>query len=280
MFESIVLPVLIIAGVGLLFSLILALAYRFFSVKTNEKTEEILAALPGANCGGCGFSGCEQYAAAISEKGEKTSLCPVGGEAVAKQLAQIMGAAYERADQRRAFVACNGGCSAVKDVSIYKGIPSCKACNDMFLGKKECKYGCLGLGDCMAACPFEAIRMEDGIAVIDHTRCTGCGSCVSHCPKHLIRLAGENVRIFVACSNKDKGGVTRKVCKDGCIGCKKCEKTCPEGAISVDDFCAVIDRTKCTQCGRCRDVCPTGAIVKIERCGTIVGAGEEETPAS
>ena len=199
---------------------------------------------------------------------------------MAKQLAQIMGAAYERADQRRAFVACNGGCSAVKDVSIYKGIPSCKACNDMFLGKKECKYGCLGLGDCMAACPFEAIRMEDGIAVIDHTRCTGCGSCVSHCPKHLIRLAGENVRIFVACSNKDKGGVTRKVCKDGCIGCKKCEKTCPEGAISVDDFCAVIDRTKCTQCGRCRDVCPTGAIVKIERCGTIVGAGEEETPAS
>ena len=88
------------------------------------------------------------------------------------------------------------------------------------------------------------------------------------------------MRIFVACSNKDKGGVTRKVCKDGCIGCKKCEKTCPEGAISVDDFCAVIDRTKCTQCGRCRDVCPTGAIVKIERCGTIVGAGEEETPAS
>ena len=166
MFESIVLPVLIIAGVGLLFSLILALAYRFFSVKTNEKTEEILAALPGANCGGCGFSGCEQYAAAISEKGEKTSLCPVGGEAVAKQLAQIMGAAYERADQRRAFVACNGGCSAVKDVSIYKGIPSCKACNDMFLGKKECKYGCLGLGDCMAACPFEAIRMEDGLSLI------------------------------------------------------------------------------------------------------------------
>ncbi len=276
MFTSVILPLLLITGVGLVFGCILGVAYKFLAVKSNEKTEAVQEALPGANCGACGFAGCAQYAAAISEKGAKTNLCPVGGEAVAHRLSEIMGSSYEKLERRKAFVACNGSRAHCRNVSEYQGVDSCAACNDMFLGRKDCKYGCLGLGDCVRACPFGAIRIEDGVAVVDQTACTGCGQCFSKCPKQLIKVTLENVRTFVACSNKDRGNLTRKLCTSGCIGCKRCEKACEHGAIRVDEFCAVIDRTLCVQCHACRDVCPTGAIVVVEPCGTIVANWEED----
>ena len=250
----------VVVAVGLLFGILLALFIHLFGVEEDAKTKQIRAALPGINCGACGFKGCNDYAEAIAKGLAKPNLCIPGAEVVAKEIADFLGVEVEEPVDLIAFVHCNGTCDVAADKAIYEGIPTCKASSELFGGPKACIYGCVGCGDCANVCITQAICVADGIARIDTSRCVGCGLCVKTCPKKIISLIPQETVTAVFCSSKDKGADARKACKNACIACKKCEKACPEHAISVVDNCAVIDYTKCTGCGLCAAGCPTGCL--------------------
>lgn len=252
----------VVASIGLLFGILLALFVHFFGVEENEKTKQIRDALPGINCGACGFKGCNDYAEALSAGKAKPNLCIPGAENTAKALASILGVEMEAPKDMIALVHCNGTCDVTTENVIYEGIASCKASTMVYGGPKSCSYGCLGCGDCASVCVSDAICLADGIARIDTSRCVGCGMCIKACPKGIISMIPQEATAVVYCSNKSKGAEARKACKRACIACKKCEKTCPHGAITVVDNCAVIDYTKCTGCALCTEVCPTGCLQK------------------
>lgn len=256
-----VIPVVII---GAICAVVLAVASKIMAVKENEKIPEIRECLPGANCGACGFAGCDGYAKALAENEvTATNLCVPGGDSVSRKLSEILGVEFEDVVEQVAVVHCSGDCTYTQDKVEYDGIESCAAAKLIFGSKGECPYGCMGLGDCAKVCPNDAICVNNGIAHIDSRRCVGCGLCVKACPNHLISLMADVERVVVTCSNKDKGGITRKACKNGCIGCKKCEKVCSTGAIKVQDNLAVIDYSKCPDCedfGVCARECTTGCI--------------------
>ena len=256
-----VIPVVII---GAICAVVLAVASKIMAVKENEKIPQIRECLPGANCGACGFAGCDGYAKALAEnEGTATNLCVPGGDSVSRKLSEILGVEFEDVVEQVAVVRCAGDCNYTQDKVEYDGIESCAAAKLIFGSKGECSYGCMGLGDCAKVCPNDAICINNGIAHIDSRRCVGCGLCVKACPNHLISLMADVERVVVTCSNKDKGGITRKACKSGCIGCKKCEKVCSTGAIKVKDNLAVIDYSKCPECedfGVCARECTTGCI--------------------
>ena len=269
---DIVIALVVLVIIALICAVILTLAASFFAVKVDERAAAVRDCLPGANCGACGFSGCDGYAAALSEgKTDNPSLCTPGGADVAAQVAEIMGLAAGDVVAKIAYVGCNGTCTASERKYVYDGIQSCKAVKLSFSGDTQCTFACLGYGDCIKVCPKDAIVInpENGIADVDPTKCIGCGLCAKACPNHIIHLVDETTRVIVKCSSHDKGAVTRKVCSDGCIGCMKCQKTCPEGAIKVENNLATIDYSKCTGCGACHDVCPVKCI-HLENfvCGT------------
>lgn len=252
----------LIGGVGIFVGLFLGVAAILFKVKVNEKEEAVLAALPGNNCGGCGYPGCAGLAASIAQGEAPTNACPVGGEAVAKQIAQVMGVESTDSVRKAAFVHCLGDCDKTHPDYDYTGIEDCKML--AFVpngGPKSCNYGCLGFGSCVKACPFDAIQIINGIAVVDKDACKACGKCVAACPKNLISLEPYEAKHIVACSSADKGPVTMKACTTGCIGCGICIKNCPAGAVTVTDFHASIDQEKCTGCGACAEKCPKHIIV-------------------
>lgn len=253
---KIVLPVLIFIGLGLLMGALLALASKLFAVKKDEKAEAIKECLPGANCGGCGYSGCDAYAAAVSAGDAPVNKCSVGGAEAASKIAQIMGVDAGAQVRMRAQVMCSGTGEYAKKKYIYEGIDDCVAASKIGGGDKMCKNGCIGLGTCVRACPFDAIVVEDGVAAVDYSKCKGCGICVSACPKGIIRLIPFDAKHWVGCMSVDDGKNTRKVCDVGCISCKLCQKNCPAGAINVDNFVASIDYDKCTGCDICTDKCP------------------------
>ena len=253
---KILLPVLIFIGLGLLMGALLALASKLFAVKKDEKAEAIKECLPGANCGGCGYSGCEAYAAAVSAGDAPVNKCSVGGAEAASKIAQIMGVDAGEQVRMRAQVMCSGTGEYAKKKYIYEGIDDCVAASKIGGGDKMCKNGCIGLGNCVRACPFDAIVVEDGVAAVDYSKCKGCGICVSACPKGIIKLIPFDAKHWVGCMSVDDGKNTRKVCDVGCISCKICQKNCPAGAINVDNFVASIDYDKCTGCDICTDKCP------------------------
>lgn len=253
---KILLPVLIFIGLGLLMGALLALASKLFAVKKDEKAEAIKECLPGANCGGCGYSGCEAYAAAVSAGEAPVNKCSVGGAEAASKIAQIMGVDAGEQVRMRAQVMCSGTGEYTKKKYIYEGIDDCVAASKIGGGDKMCKNGCIGLGNCVRACPFDAIVVEDGVAAVDYSKCKGCGICVSACPKGIIKLIPFDAKHWVGCMSVDDGKNTRKVCDVGCISCKLCQKNCPAGAINVDNFVASIDYDKCTGCDICTDKCP------------------------
>ncbi len=260
---NILLALAVAVGVGLIAGVLLALISKFFAVPEDMRAKAVRACLPGANCGACGFKGCDDYAAALAEGRAKPNLCVPGGEDTANELGQVLGIEVEPPKQIASFVHCNGNCDATTKKALYEGVSSCRAADMLYGGPDLCKYGCIGLGDCAAACPDEAICLKDGIAHIDRTSCRGCGLCVDVCPKGLISLIPKNAKTVVMCSNNDKGADARKTCKSACIACRKCEKTCPEGAVTVKNNRAVINYEKCTGCGACVENCPVGCLHNI-----------------
>ena len=260
-FLDILYPSLILFGIGLLCSVILIVANIFFAVKEDETAVAIRDCLPGANCGACGYSGCDGYAKALSDKvADKTNLCVPGGDGTAKQIAAILGVEAEDVVEKVAYVSCNGTCDAVKKMYEYSGIKTCRAAGMAYSGDKFCSYACLGYGDCAAICPENAIAIENGVAHIDPQKCIGCGMCARECPQSIIRLINDTSKVVVKCSNHDKGADTRKICSNGCIGCMKCQKTCQHGAIKVENNLATIDYSLCTGCGECAKACPVHCI--------------------
>ncbi len=257
---DILIAALIFAVLGAVIGALLAVASKAFEVPVDEKAEKITAVLPGANCGGCGYSGCAALAEAISKGKAPCGSCTVGGDEVAEAVAEIMGVKAEKTVRMRAQVMCSGTLDKAKHKYIYEGIENCIAAMQLGGGSKVCPNGCLGLGACAQKCPFGAIEIVDGVAKVDYHKCKGCGVCVATCPKHIIKLVPFDSRVYVGCMSVDKGAVTRSYCESGCISCRICEKNCPTGAITVKDYVASIDYDKCINCGKCAEKCPRKVI--------------------
>lgn len=259
---EILVPILILFGIGVVAALLLTVTAAYFGVKDDERAAEIREALPGANCGACGFSGCDEYAKALSQgKTDKANLCVPGGDGTASEIAAIIGVEAGDVIERVAYVSCNGSCSPDERKYEYDGPKTCEAAKMYFSGDRMCTYACLGYGDCMKVCPRDAICIgENGVANIDPRRCIGCGLCIRTCPSKIIYLVNDTSRIVVKCSSHSKGAVVRRSCKNGCIACGKCEKVCPSDAIHVIDNLATIDYEKCTACGKCVEACPVQCI--------------------
>lgn len=254
----------LVGGIGLFIGLFLGVAGIKFKVEVDEKEEAVLAALPGNNCGGCGFAGCSGLAAAIAKGEAEVGACPVGGEPVAKQIAEILGVDAGESVRMTAFVKCQGDCGKTSVDYDYSGVEDCGMLS--FVpngGPKSCNQGCLGYGSCVKVCPFDAIHVIMGVAVVDKEKCKACGKCVAVCPKHLIELIPYDSKYAVACSNTERGPVTMKACEVGCIGCTLCAKNCPKEAVAIESFNAHIDQDKCVGCGVCASKCPKKAIVEV-----------------
>lgn len=257
----VIISLAVVAIVGLVVGLLLGVASIKFAVEVDEKEAAILAALPGNNCGGCGFPGCSGLAEAIAQGKAAVNTCPVGGEPVGNVIAGIMGVEASAAEKKVAFVKCIGCKDITKENYDYTGTQSCTMASYAPAGgPKSCKYGCMGFGSCVAACPFDAIHVVNGVAVVDKDACKACGKCVAACPKHLIEIIPYKSKHQVQCSSKDKGPVVMKACEVGCIGCMKCKKACPKEAIEVESFLAKIDYSKCVNCGLCARECPRKVI--------------------
>ena len=260
--SAILLAMVVVGGTGLLIAILLGIASEKFKVPVDEKEVAIRAELPGNNCGGCGYAGCDGLAKAIANGGAPVNGCPVGGAAAAEKISAIMGVEAGEFVKKVAFVKCAGTCEKASDKYQYSGVQSCiEAMNVPGAGPKGCEFGCMGFGSCVKACPFDAIHIVNGVAVVDREACKACGKCIAKCPHHLIELAPYDQKTFVGCSSHAKGKAVTTACELGCIGCKKCEKTCPNGAITVTDFCAHIDYEKCTNCGACKEACPRHVIL-------------------
>jgi RnfABCDGE-type electron transport complex B subunit len=246
---------------GLIFGISLSLASKKFFVKLDPREDAVLKALPGTNCGACGFPGCAGLARAIIGGDAPPNGCTSGGSEVVKNVSRIMGVEAVVKEKEVAVIMCKGGRKEAMDRFRYIGIHDCKAAAMIAGGNKACAYGCLGLGTCERVCPFGAIKMDENhLPVVNEEKCTGCILCAVNCPKAIIKMLPVSNKIHIRCSSLDKGAVTRKNCTVGCIACRKCEKVCPVGAITVENNLAVINPLKCDNCRKCVPVCPTDTI--------------------
>lgn len=272
MIADMLIPIAIIGGLGLFFGVGLSYASKKFEVQVDERVKLIREALPGANCAACGYTGCDAFAEAVAEGKAQTDGCPVGGADTAAKIREIMGIEADEGEEcgekgsekekigKVARVLCGGTYETCKTKYEYNGIEDCDAAAALYGGPSACNYGCVGLGTCARACPFDAIVVENGLARVLESKCTGCGLCVKACPKNIIKLVPRSSRHTVLCRNHDKGIVVRKVCSVGCIACMRCVRICTVGAISMNDQLAEIDPKLCTNCGECVKVCPTSTI--------------------
>lgn len=261
-FIAILVAALVVGLVGILLGFFLGVSGDKLKVEVDPKEESVLSELPGNNCGGCGYAGCAALANAIVKGEAAVGQCPVGGDAVAQKIAAIMGVAAGKSERMVAFVKCAGTCEKANQDYDYTGIKDCAAMAYVPNGgAKACNYGCLGFGNCVKACPFDAIHIVDGIALVDKEACKSCGACVNACPKHLIELVPYSAEHIVRCNSRDKGKDVMSACGAGCIGCRICEKNCPSDAIHVENNIAYIDQEKCTGCGICAEKCPKKVIL-------------------
>lgn len=263
---TILIPIAIVAVIGLIAAIILTILSKILFVPVDETQAAIREVLPGANCGACGFAGCDDYAGALAKDHTlSTTLCTPGAAAVAEAIAGILGVEAGAVDPKVAFVMCGGNKEVTDTIMTYEGVKTCKAAKQFFGGQWSCTYGCLGLGDCRDVCQYGAIRIVDGLAVINRDLCVGCGMCEKACPNGIITIASKKSLVYVKCNSHDPGAQTRKACSVGCIGCGKCAKTCKFDAITVENGLAKIDFEKCKNCGLCEKECPTHAIANLRK---------------
>ncbi len=258
--------------IGSVSAVILYFVAQKFKVIEDPRIDQVQEVLPSANCGGCGFAGCRAFAEAlVMQGGEKGNLdglkCPVGGNDVMAQVAGILGLTVEQQDPVIAVVRCNGSFANSPKKVIFEGATSCVFAHNLFAGEGGCPYGCLGLGDCVKVCNFDAIDIDKatGLPVVNE-KCVACGACVTACPRKIIELrpkGKKDRRIFVSCVNQEKGGPAKKNCAVACIGCGKCVKVCAFDAITLLNNLAYIDPLKCRLCRKCAPECPTGAIHEL-----------------
>ncbi len=254
---------------GVVLAVILYVVAQKFKVVEDPRIDEAEAMTPGANCGGCGYPGCRGFAEACVKADSLDGMfCPAGGNDVMKGIANVLGMTAEEKEPQIAVVRCNGTHDRRRKTSDYEGPSSCAVSAALFGGDTDCAYGCLGLGDCVDACTFDAIHIdeESGLPIVDEENCTACGACVTACPKDIIELRNKGKksrRIYVSCVNKDKGAPAKRACDSACIGCGKCVKVCAFDAIVVENLCAYIDSDKCKLCRKCVSECPTGAILEL-----------------
>jgi Na+-translocating ferredoxin:NAD+ oxidoreductase RNF subunit RnfB len=251
----------VVGGTGLFIGLFLGVAAKKFEVEVDERETQVRALLPGANCGGCGYAGCDALAKAIAEGKVPANACPVAVQADYDKIAAVMGTTAAVEDDEVAFVKCAGTCDKTEISYEYHGVWDCKKAS-LAPGNagKKCGYGCMGFGSCVKVCKFDAIHVVNGVAVVDSDKCTGCSSCIAECPNKLIELVPHKSNVKVGCSSRDKGKDVKAACSIGCIGCKLCVKACEFDAIHVEDNLAYIDYSKCTNCGKCAAVCPVKVI--------------------
>ena len=266
---DILIAVGILLAIGVIAALVLALASHYMSVPNDERVERIRDCLPGANCGACGYTGCDGYAAALAKGECAPNLCIPGGKTTADAIGEILGVEVGEVVPTVAFVHCNGVEGAVTERAEYDGFHTCSAMCLVCGGPLACKFGCLGCGDCAKVCPVDAICIDDGVARVNKNLCIACGKCVKTCPKGIISMIPKDAAVAVICSSTETGAITRKNCTNGCIACKKCEKTCPTEAIKVENNLARIDYEKCISCGKCAEACPV-------KCIAVVGILNEE----
>ncbi len=266
MSTTIIWTIAIIALLGLVLAVVLYLVAERFKVVEDPRIDEVEKVMPGANCGGCGFAGCRAFAdAAVKAPNLDNNYCPVGGNEVMKKVAAILGYEIKEKAPMVAVVRCNGSCEARPRINDYDGYASCRVKAALYSGDTGCSFGCLGCGDCVAACQFGAISMDPatGLPVVDQEKCTACGACAKACPKAIIELRPKGprgMRMYVSCVNKEKGPAVKQACANACIGCGICQKTCQHEAVVVENNVAYIDPAKCKLCRECEAMCPTGAI--------------------
>ena len=266
MSTTIIWTIAIIALLGLVLAVVLYLVAERFKVVEDPRIDEVEKVMPGANCGGCGFAGCRAFAdAAVKAPNLDNNYCPVGGNEVMKKVAAILGYEIKEKAPMVAVVRCNGSCEARPRINDYDGYASCRVKAALYSGDTGCSFGCLGCGDCVAACQFGAITMDPatGLPVVDQEKCTACGACAKACPKGIIELRPKGprgMRMYVSCVNKEKGPAVKQACANACIGCGICQKTCQHEAVVVENNVAYIDPAKCKFCRECEAMCPTGAI--------------------
>ena len=258
--NTILITTLVITVIGIVVGAGLVFTGKKFYVEIDPRESAVREALPGNNCGACGYAGCDAMAAAIAKGEAPVNGCPVGGAASTAKIGAIMGTSAEAVERKTAFVRCKGTCEVTHNQGNYVGIMDCRTATLSGVNVTECDYGCLGFGSCAAVCPENAITVKDGVAIVNRRKCVGCGLCVKACPRHLIELVPESKRVIVQCSNKDKGPLVKKVCTAGCIGCGICQKQCEFDAIHVTDNLAQVTYENCTQCGKCVEKCPVKVI--------------------
>lgn len=264
-FNEIITAVVALGVISIIIGLILSLAEKAFYVKENELEAAVREALPGNNCGGCGYAGCDGLAKAIANKEASVSACPVGGMPVAEKIAAIMGEKAEKTNRKVAFVKCSGTADKRHTNYNYFGTKGCDYIAQLPDPEiRSCKYGCIGCGTCAKACDFNAIKIVDSKARVDEELCVACGKCVKACPLNIIELVDANSKYRVQCSSHDKGKAVSEKCDAGCIGCRICYNNCPQNAIIFENNLAAIDYSKCVACGICEEKCPR-KIIKI--CG-------------
>lgn len=269
---EIIIATSVLGGTALIIGILLGIAGEKLQVEVDEKELQVRELLPGNNCGGCGYPGCDGLASAIAEGKAEVNSCPVGGLNVANKISEVMGVTLEEKEKQVAFVRCGGTCDKTKKKYNYYGIEDCrKAVIAPGGGDKACSYGCLGYGSCVKECLFDAIHIVDGIAVVDKEKCVACGKCVSTCPNSLIELIPYSADYRVQCMSNDRGKDVKTVCDAGCIGCTLCTRVCESKAITVENNLAKIDYSKCTNCGKCAEKCP----VKIIRQTDIITINED-----
>ena len=270
--NPILIAVIVLGGIALIAAIVLFVASKKFAVFEDPRIAQVNALLPGANCGGCGFAGCGGMADALVKGADKGSIdglnCPVGGADVMGQVADLLSMAIANGEPKVAVVKCNGSCEYRAKVNEYAGLRTCAAMHACGAGETLCGFGCLGCGDCVKACQFGAIRINDetGLPEVDEEKCTACGACGKACPRGIIELRKKGLkgrRVFVSCVNKDKGAVSMKACKVSCIGCGKCASVCKFEAITIGQNLSYIDPNKCRLCRKCVEACPTHAIQAV-----------------